>query len=107
MLKLWTIEEKKDTELILHVWFSKSNFSEEIDDVKRMLKASGVTGAGRKVLITQAGQEGPIVLLVVFVLNVDDGGINGLSMLATMFSRPNVQTDFVFMKLNFFISSTG
>jgi hypothetical protein len=28
-------------------------------------------------------------------------------MLATMFSRPNVQTDFVFMKLNFFISSTG
>jgi hypothetical protein len=57
-----------------------------------MLKASGVTGAGRKVLITQAGQEGPIVLLVVFVLNVDDGRMNGLSMLATMFfktGRPN------------------
>jgi len=92
MLKLRTIEEKKDTELILHVWFSKSNFFEEIDDVKRMLKASGVTGAGRKVLITQAGQEGPIVLLVVFVLNVDDGRMNGLSMLATMFSRLDVQT---------------
>jgi len=25
-LKMRTIEEKKDTELILHVWFSKSNF---------------------------------------------------------------------------------
>ena len=55
MLKLRTIEEKKDTELILHVWFSKSNFFEQIDDVKRMLNASGITGAGRKVLITQAG----------------------------------------------------
>ncbi len=55
-----------------------------------MLNASGVTGAGRKVLITQAGQEGPIVLLVVFVLNVDDGRMNGLSMLATMFSRLDV-----------------
>jgi hypothetical protein len=73
-----------------------------------MLNASGVTGAGRKVLITQAGQEGPIVLLVVFVLNIDDGRMNGLSMLATMFSRPDVPNcDFVFMRLNFFISSTG
>ncbi len=61
MLKLRTIEEKKDTELILHVWFSKSNFFEQTDDVERMLNASGVTGAGRKVLITQAGQEGPIL----------------------------------------------
>ena len=25
-LKMRTIEEKKDTELFLHVWFSKSNF---------------------------------------------------------------------------------
>ena len=109
MLKLRTIEEKKDTELILHVWFSKSNFFfKQIDDVKRMLNASGVTGAGRKVLITQAGQEGPIVLLVVFVLNVDDGRMNGLSMLATMFSRLDVPNcDLVFLRLLFFISSTG
>ena len=66
MLKLRTVEEKKDTELILHVWFSKSNFFEQIDDVERMLNASGVTGAGRKVLITQAGQEGPILFFSLF-----------------------------------------
>ena len=29
-LKMRTIEEKKDTELILHVWFSKSNFLNEL-----------------------------------------------------------------------------
>ena len=81
MLKLRTIEEKKDTELILHVWFSKSNFFEEIDDVKRMLNASGVTGAGRKEGLDNADWSGRsyIVLLVVFVLNVDDGRMNGLS----------------------------
>ena len=51
-------------------------------------------------MITQAGQEGPIVLLVVFVLNVDDGRMNGLSMLATMFSRLDVPNcDLVFMRL--------
>ena len=73
----------------------------QTDDVEGMLNASGVTGAGRKVLITQAGQEGPIVLLVVFVLNVDDGRMNGLSMLATMFSRLDVPNcDLVFMRLN-------
>ncbi len=33
----------------------------QTDDVEGMLNASGVTGAGRKVLITQAGQEGPIL----------------------------------------------
>ncbi len=37
-----------------------SPFYVQTDDVERMLNASGVTGAGRKVLITQAGQEGPI-----------------------------------------------
>ena len=71
---MWTIEEKKDTELILHVWFSKSNFFEEIDDVKRMLNASGVTGAGRKVLITQAGQEGPILFLSLFSFSTSTTG---------------------------------
>jgi hypothetical protein len=74
MLKLRTIEEKKDTELILHVWFSKSNFSEEIDDVKRMLNASGVTGAGRKVLITQTGQEGPILFFSLFSFSTSTTG---------------------------------
>jgi hypothetical protein len=71
MLKLRTIEEKKDTELILHVWFSKSNF---FDDVKRMLNASGVTGAGRKVLITQAGQEGPILFFSLFSFSTSTTG---------------------------------
>ena len=74
MLKLRTIEEKKDTELILHVWFSKSNFFEQIDDVKRMLNASGVTGAGRKVLITQAGQEGPILFFSLFSFSTSTTG---------------------------------
>ncbi len=61
-----------------------------------MLNASGVTGAGRKVLITQAGQEG----LVVFVLNVDDRWMNGLSMLATMFSRLDIPNcDLVSLRL--------
>jgi hypothetical protein len=26
-LKMQTVEEKKDTELFLHIWFSKSNFT--------------------------------------------------------------------------------
>jgi len=38
-LKMRTIEEKKDTELILHVWFSKSNVFEWTGDVERMLNA--------------------------------------------------------------------
>ena len=92
MLKLRTIEEKKDTELISSRLVLQVQFYVQTDDVEGMLNASGVTGAGRKVLITQAGQEGPIVLLVVFVLNVDDGQMNGLSMLATMFSRLDFQT---------------
>ena len=74
-----------------------------------MLNASGVTGAGRKVLITQAGQEGPILFFSLFSFsNVDDGQLDGLSMLATMFSRLDVPNhDLVFMRLRFFISSTG
>ena len=67
-----TIEEKKDTELILHVWFSKSNFFS--DDVKRMLNASGVTGAGRKVLTTQTGQEGPILFFSLFSFSTSTTG---------------------------------
>lgn len=74
MLKLRTIEEKKDTELILHVWFSKSNFFERVGDVERMLNASGVTGAGRKVLITQAGQEGPILFFSLFSFSTSTTG---------------------------------
>ena len=71
-----TIEEKKDTELILHVWFSKSNFFfEQTDDVERMLNASGVTGAGRKVLITQAGQEGPILFFSLFSFSTSTTGV--------------------------------
>lgn len=64
----------------------------------------------RKEGLDNAGWSGRsyIVLLVVFVLNVDDGRMNGLSMLATMFSRLDVPNcDLVFMRLSFFISSTG
>ena len=56
----------------------------------------------RKEGLDNAGWSGRsyIVLLVVFVLNVDDGQMNGLSMLATMFSRLNVPNcDRVFMRL--------
>ena len=70
-----TIEEKKDTELIssrlvLQVQF----FFEQTDDVERMLNASGVTGAGRKVLITQAGQEGPILFFSLFSFSTSTTG---------------------------------
>ena len=67
-----------------------------------MLNASGVTGAGRKVLTTQTGQEGPILFFsLFFVFNVDDGRMNGLSMLATMFSRLDVPNcDLVFLRLS-------
>jgi len=57
----------------------------------------------RKEGLDNAGWSGRsyIVLLVVFVLNVDDGQMNGLSMLATMFSRLDVPNcDHVFMRLN-------
>ena len=57
----------------------------------------------RKEGLDNAGWSGRsyIVLLVVFVLNVDDGRMNGLSMLATMFSRLDVPNcDHVFLKLN-------
>ncbi len=76
------------------------------------MSASGVTGAGRKVF-DNAGWSGRsyIVLLVVFVLNVDDGRMNGLSMLATMFSRLDVPNcdlhlfDRMIQKTFFFLSS--
>ncbi len=46
----------------------------------------------RKEGLDNAGWSGRsyIVLLIVFVPNVDDGQMNGLSMLATMFSRLDV-----------------
>jgi len=56
----------------------------------------------RKEGLDNAGWSGRsyIVLLVVFVLNVDDGRMNGLSMLATMFSRLDVPNcDLVFLRL--------
>ncbi len=65
---------------------------------------------GRKEGLDNAGWSGRsyIVLLVVLVLSVDDGQMNGLSMLATMFSRLDVPNcDLVFMRLRFLISSTG
>jgi len=107
-LKMWTIEEKKDTELFLHVWFSKSNF----DAYRRCWRNVECfwSHRSRKEGLDNAGWSGRsyIVLLVVFVLNVDDGQANGLSMLATMFSRLDVPNcDLVFMRLRFFISSTG
>ncbi len=56
----------------------------------------------RKEGLDNAGWPGRsyIVLLVVFVLNVDDGRMNGLSMLATMFSRLDVPNcDLLFLRL--------
>jgi len=38
------------------------------------LNASGVTGAGRKVLITQAGQEGPILFFSLFSFSTSTTG---------------------------------
>ena len=49
-----------------------------------------------------------IVLLVVFVLNVDDGRMNGLSMLATMFFKTGCSKLWSCLpEITFFISSTG
>ena len=95
-----TIEEKKDTELFLHVWFSKSNF----DADRRCWRNVECfwSHRSRKEGLDNAGWSGRsyIVLLVVFVLNVDDGRMNGLSMLATMFSRLDVPNcDLVFLRL--------
>ena len=56
----------------------------------------------RKEGLDNAGWSGRsyIVLLVVLVFNVDDGQMNGLSMLATMFSRLDVPNcDLVFTRL--------
>ena len=103
-----TIEEKKDTELFLHVWFSKSNFDAD-RRCWRNVECLWSHRSGKEGL-DNAGWSGRsyIVLLVVFVLNVDDGRMNGLSMLATMFSRLDVPNcALVFMRLGFFISSTG
>ena len=111
-----TIEEKKDTELFLHVWFSKTNF----DADRRWWRNVECfwSHRSRKEGLDNAGWSGRsyIVLLVVFVLNVDDGWMNGLSMLATMFSRldaPNCDLeikilhlfDRMMQKTFFFLSS--
>ena len=109
MLKLRTIEEKKDTELIssrlvLQVQFLRTN--------RRCWKNVECfwSHRSRKEGLDNAGWSGRsyIVPLVVFVLNVDDGQMNGLSMLASMFSRLNVPNcDRVFMRKKKFNSSTG
>ena len=44
----------------------------QTDDVEGMLNASGVTG--RKVLITQAGQEGPILFFSLFSFSTSTTG---------------------------------
>ena len=68
-----TIEEKKDTEL-----FSSCRFLESILSSDRCCgiayDTSGVTGAGRKVLITQAGQEGPILFFSLFSFSTSTTG---------------------------------
>jgi hypothetical protein len=46
----------------------------QTDDVEGMLNASGVTGAGRKVLTTQAGQEGPILFFSLFSFSTSTTG---------------------------------
>jgi len=83
MLKLRTIEEKKDMELILHVWFSKSNF----DADRRCWRNVECfwSHRSRKEGLDNADWSGRsyIVLLVVLVLNDDDGRMYGPSMLAT------------------------
>ncbi len=61
-----TIEEKKDTELISSRLVLPSPILTQTEDVEGMLNASGVTGAGGKVLTTQAGQEGPILFFSLF-----------------------------------------
>ena len=98
-----TIEEKKDTELISSCLVLQVQFC--------ITNTEGFwSHRSRKEGLDNAGWSGRsyIVLLVVLVLSVDDGRMNGLSMLATMFSRLDVPNcDFVFMRLNFFISSTG
>jgi hypothetical protein len=102
------LRKRKIRNLFLHVWFSKSNF----DADRRCWRNVECfwSHRSRKEGLDNAGWSGRsyIVLLVVFVLNVDDGRMNGLSMLATMFSRLDVPNcDLVFMRLRFFISSTG
>ena len=100
-LKMRTIEEKKDTELFLHVWFSKSNFDADRWCWKNV--ECFWSHRSRKEGLDNAGWSGRsyIVLLVVLVLNVDDRQMNGLSMLATMFSRLDVPNcDLVFLRLS-------
>ncbi len=55
-----TIEEKKDMELFSSCQFLKSILSSD-RCCRIAYDTSGVTVAGRKVLIMQAGQEGPIL----------------------------------------------
>lgn len=53
---------------------SPSPILTQTEDVEGMLNASGVTGAGRKVLITQAGQEGPILFFSLFSFSTSTTG---------------------------------
>jgi hypothetical protein len=54
---------------------SPSPILTQTEDVEGMLNASGVTGAGRKVLTTQAGQEGPILFFSLFSFSTSTTGV--------------------------------
>ena len=102
-----TIEEKKDTELFLHVWFSKSNF----DADRRCWRNVECfwSHRSRKEGLDNAGWSGRsyIVLLVVLVLNVDDGRMYGLSMLATNVFKTGCSKLWSCLHEIKFFSSTG
>ncbi len=68
------IEEKKDTELFSSCLVFQVHFCERTDVFRRIPNASGVTGAGRKVLIKQAGQEGPILFFSLFSFSTSTTG---------------------------------
>lgn len=53
---------------------SPSPILTQIEDVEGKLNASGVTGAGRKVLTTQTGQEGPILFFSLFSFSTSTTG---------------------------------
>ena len=102
-----TIEEKKDTELFLHIWFSKSNF----DADRRCWRNVECfwNHRSRKEGLDNAGWSGRsyIVLLVVLVLNVNDGRMYGLPMLAANVFKTRCSKLWCCLHEIKFFSSTG
>ncbi len=96
-----TIEEKKDTELFSSCWcFSRihSEFRQMLLNCIRCFWSH----RSRKEGLDNAGWSGRsyIVLLVVLILSVDDGQMDGLSMLATnVFKTGCPNCDLVFTRL--------